>query len=161
MKRGFLLLLMAIAACVSTAALAHGNVGVYVGAPGPVYAAPPPIFYRNFWAPAYQAYPPPVVYQSPPLCMDSHRERMVGVDTAAVGIASGTTMVGKGAGNIIVMEMTTDNWRSPAPIVFSLFRRSEGRESVPSLTTFPRSATFLIRMLANDPRAPSSAGRLP
>jgi hypothetical protein len=67
MKRGFLLLLMAIAACVSTAALAHGNVGVYVGAPGPVYAAPPPIFYRNFWAPAYQAYPPPVVYQSPPV----------------------------------------------------------------------------------------------
>jgi hypothetical protein len=67
MKRGFLLLLMVIAACVSTAALAHGNVGVYVGAPGPVYAAPPPIFYRNFWAPAYQAYPPPVVYQSPPV----------------------------------------------------------------------------------------------
>jgi hypothetical protein len=67
MKCGFLLLLMAIAACVSTAALAHGTVGVYVGAPGPVYAAPPPIFYRNFWAPAYQAYPPPVVYQSPPV----------------------------------------------------------------------------------------------
>src|ERR1700726_4510961 len=69
MTRGFLLLLMSIAACVSTAALAHGNVGVYVGAPGPVYAAPPPIFYRNFWAPAYQAYPPPVVYQSPPRCV--------------------------------------------------------------------------------------------
>jgi hypothetical protein len=108
MKRGFLLLLMVIAACVSTAALAHGNVGVYVGAPGPVYAVPPPIFYRNFWAPAYQAYPPPVVYQPPPLCMDSHRERMVGVDTAAVGIASGTTMVGTGAGNIIVKGTMTD-----------------------------------------------------
>jgi hypothetical protein len=67
MKCGFLLLLMAIAACVSTAALAHGTVGLYVGAPGRVYAAPPPIFYRNFWAPAYQAYPPPVVYQSPPV----------------------------------------------------------------------------------------------
>jgi hypothetical protein len=54
--------------------------------------------------------------------MDRRPERMVGVDTAAVGIAGGTTMVSKGAGNIIVMEMTTDNWRSAAPIVFSLFR---------------------------------------
>jgi hypothetical protein len=56
----------------------------------------------------------------PPLCMDSHPERMVGVDTVAVGIASGTTTVGKGAANIIVMEMTTDNWR-PLRRLFSVY----------------------------------------
>ena len=108
MKRGFLLLLMVIAACVSTAALAHGNVGVYVGAPGPIYAAPPPIFYRNFWARLIKRTLRRWSTSRPPLCMDSHRERMVGVDTAAVGIASGTTMVGTGAGNIIVKGTMTD-----------------------------------------------------
>jgi hypothetical protein len=42
------------AASVSTAALARVNVGVYVGTPGPVYAAPP----------VYA--PPPVVYAPQP-----------------------------------------------------------------------------------------------
>jgi hypothetical protein len=88
-----------------------GNVGVYLGAPGPVYAAPPPMFYRNFWAPAYQSYPSPVVYQSPSLFMVRHPEPTVmGVDTAAATgtIASGTSMVGKGAGNVVVTGTTTD-----------------------------------------------------
>ena len=67
MKRAFSLLLAAVAAtCASTTASAYGNVGVYFGAQGPVYAAPPPIFYRPFWPPVYQPYPPPVVYQAYP-----------------------------------------------------------------------------------------------
>jgi hypothetical protein len=40
----------------STAALAHADIGVYLGVPGPVYAAPPVV---------YEA-PPPVVYAAPP-----------------------------------------------------------------------------------------------
>jgi hypothetical protein len=40
--------------CVSTAASAHADIGVYLGVPGPVYAAP-----------VYEA-PPPVVYAAPP-----------------------------------------------------------------------------------------------
>jgi hypothetical protein len=56
---------------------------------------------------------------APPLCMDRHPERMGGVDTAAVGtIASGTTMVGKGAGKIVVRGTITENWRSLAPVDF-------------------------------------------
>lgn len=46
------------AACVSTAAFARVNVGVYVGTPGPVYAAPPVVY-----APPP---PPPVVYAPQP-----------------------------------------------------------------------------------------------
>jgi hypothetical protein len=51
--------------------------------------------------------------------MDRHPERMGGVDTTAVGtIASGTTMVGKGAGKIVVRGTITENWRSLAPVDF-------------------------------------------
>lgn len=46
------------AACVSTAALARVNVGVFVGTPAPVYAAPPVVY-----APPP---PPPVVYAPQP-----------------------------------------------------------------------------------------------
>jgi hypothetical protein len=64
MKRMFSLLVLAAAVCASSVADAHGNDGVYGGAPGYVYAAPPPIFYRSYWPPAnYQ--PPPVVYAPP------------------------------------------------------------------------------------------------
>jgi len=75
---------------------------------------------RKLLGPGLSGVPPPVVYQSPPLCMNSHPERMVGVDTgAAIGtIASGTTMVGTGAGNIIVKATITENWRSLAPVDF-------------------------------------------
>ncbi|MBN3752549.1 hypothetical protein G3N95_06325 [Paraburkholderia sp. Tr-20389] len=45
------------AACMSTAASAQVGVGVYLGAPAPVYA-PPPVVY---------APPPPVVYAPPPV----------------------------------------------------------------------------------------------
>src|SRR5258708_28071879 len=67
MKRAFSLLLVAVAAtCASTTASAHASVGVYFG--GPVYAAPPPVYYQPYAPPViYQSYPPPVVYQPPPV----------------------------------------------------------------------------------------------
>src|SRR5258708_16275128 len=50
----------------SHTASAHASVGVFFG--GPVYAAPPPVYYQPYAPPViYQSYPPPVVYQSPPV----------------------------------------------------------------------------------------------
>lgn len=45
------------AACASGAALAHADIGVYLGVPGPVYVAPPPVVYEA----------PPVVYSPAPV----------------------------------------------------------------------------------------------
>ena len=69
MKRAITSLLLGIAAaCACNAVLAHANVGVYLGVPGPVYAAPPPVVYQPYRPPVvYQLYPPPVVYQAPPV----------------------------------------------------------------------------------------------
>jgi hypothetical protein len=59
MKRITLFLTVGIsAACASSAAFAHADIGIYLGVPGPVYAAPPPVM--------YEAPPPPVVYEAPP-----------------------------------------------------------------------------------------------
>jgi hypothetical protein len=56
MKQSLLTLVIACtAACGSGAALAHTDVGIYLGVPGPVYAPPPPVIYQ----------PPPVIYQQP------------------------------------------------------------------------------------------------
>lgn len=53
MKRASLFLAVSLfTACASTAALAHADIGVYLGVPGPVYVAPPPVVYES----------PPVVY---------------------------------------------------------------------------------------------------
>jgi len=55
----------------------------------------------------------PVVYEQPPGAYGW------GGYGAAIGtIASGTTMVGTGAGNIIVKATITENWRSLAPVDF-------------------------------------------
>ncbi|MEX3935862.1 hypothetical protein AB4Y32_29405 [Paraburkholderia phymatum] len=54
-----------IAACSSTAALAHVDVGVTFGIPAPVYVEPPPVVYQAPPPVVYQA-PPPVVYEAPP-----------------------------------------------------------------------------------------------
>jgi hypothetical protein len=57
MKRALVLSALGIsAACVSGAALAHVDVGVFLGVPGPVYVAPPPVVYQT----------PPVVYAPVP-----------------------------------------------------------------------------------------------
>jgi len=48
--------------CVSSAAFAHADIGVYLGVPGPVYAAP---VYQEAPPVVYEA-PPPVVYQAAP-----------------------------------------------------------------------------------------------
>lgn len=45
------------AACLSASAFAHADIGVYLGVPGPVIEAPPPVYYEP---------PPPVVYQPAP-----------------------------------------------------------------------------------------------
>jgi hypothetical protein len=53
MKRAFLFLAVSLStACASTAALAHADIGVYLGVPGPLYVAPPQVVYES----------PPVVY---------------------------------------------------------------------------------------------------
>jgi hypothetical protein len=55
MKRVMLFLAVGIsAACASSAALAHADIGVYLGVPAPVYVAPPPVVYEA----------PPVVYEA-------------------------------------------------------------------------------------------------
>ncbi|MGE8162916.1 hypothetical protein ACQKRQ_22470 [Paraburkholderia sp. NPDC080076] len=58
MKRVLVLTALGVSlGCASSSALAHADIGVFLGVPGPVYAAPPPVVYQ----------PPPVVYQSPPV----------------------------------------------------------------------------------------------
>ncbi|WP_244814203.1 hypothetical protein [Caballeronia sp. Lep1P3] len=58
MRRATLFLAVGIsAACVSSAAFAHADIGVFLGVPGSVYAAPPVV---------YEA-PPPVVYAPAPV----------------------------------------------------------------------------------------------
>ncbi|MGH8778030.1 hypothetical protein [Paraburkholderia sp.] len=58
MKRATLFLAAGIsAACASSAALAHADIGIFLGAPGPVYVQPPPVVYEA---------PPPVIYAPPP-----------------------------------------------------------------------------------------------
>jgi len=55
-KRAMVFAALGLAAmCVSTAASAYVDVGVYLGAPAPVYAAPAVVYA-----------PPPVVYAPPP-----------------------------------------------------------------------------------------------
>ncbi|MFM0377854.1 hypothetical protein PQQ72_12680 [Paraburkholderia strydomiana] len=59
MKRGTLFLAVGLsAACASSAALAHADIGVFLGVPGPVYVAPPPVVYEAR---------PPVVYAPAPV----------------------------------------------------------------------------------------------
>jgi hypothetical protein len=59
MRRATLFLAVGIsAACASSAALAHADIGVFLGVPGPVYAAPPRVVYEA---------PPPVVYAPAPV----------------------------------------------------------------------------------------------
>ncbi|MEC5408021.1 hypothetical protein VOM14_20920 [Paraburkholderia sp. MPAMCS5] len=58
MKRATLLIAVGLsAACVSSAAFAHADIGVFLGVPGPMYVAPPPVVYepppRVVYAPAY------------------------------------------------------------------------------------------------------------
>ncbi|MFM0124521.1 hypothetical protein P0D73_37540 [Paraburkholderia sp. RL18-101-BIB-B] len=58
MKRVLVLTALGVSlGCASSSALAHADIGVFLGVPGPVYAAPPSVVYQ----------PPPVVYQSPPV----------------------------------------------------------------------------------------------
>jgi len=58
MKRAALLFVTGLcAACASSAALAHVDVGLYLGAPAPVYVEQPPVVYQA---------PPPVVYAPAP-----------------------------------------------------------------------------------------------
>ncbi|WP_179402988.1 hypothetical protein [Burkholderia guangdongensis] len=52
------------AACVSASAFAHADVGVFLGIPGPVIEAPPPVYYAPP-PPVYYAPPAPVYYGSP------------------------------------------------------------------------------------------------
>src|SRR5258706_16348853 len=69
MKRAISSLLVAVTAtCASATVSAHANVGVYLGIPGPIYGAPPPVIYQPYYPPPviYQSYPPPVIYQSYP-----------------------------------------------------------------------------------------------
>lgn len=48
MKRATLFLAVGLsAACASSAALAHADIGVFLGVPGPVYVAPPPVVCRT------------------------------------------------------------------------------------------------------------------
>jgi hypothetical protein len=57
MKCTFILWIAGVsAACASSAALAHVDLGVYLGTPGPVYVAPPPEVYEA----------PPVAYVPAP-----------------------------------------------------------------------------------------------
>ena len=65
MKRITLFLTVGIsAAFASSAAFAHADIGVFLGVPGPVYAAPPPVVYEA---------PPPVVYAPAPVYRYGYR----------------------------------------------------------------------------------------
>lgn len=59
MKRAFSLGITGVLiACASSAAMAHVDVGVYLGAPAPVYVEPPPVVYQEA---------PPVIYAPAPV----------------------------------------------------------------------------------------------
>ncbi len=59
MKRATLLFAVGLgAACASSAALAHVDVGVFLGVPAPLYVEQPPVVYQA---------PPPVVYAPAPV----------------------------------------------------------------------------------------------
>ncbi len=59
MKRATLLFAVGLcAACASRAALAHVDVGVFLGVPAPLYVEQPPVVYQA---------PPPVVYAPAPV----------------------------------------------------------------------------------------------
>ncbi len=65
MKRATLFLAVGLsAACASSAALAHADIGVFLAVPGPVYVAPPPVVYEA----------PPVVYAPAPVYGYGYRD---------------------------------------------------------------------------------------
>jgi len=55
MKRILLSAALGVAGvCASAGAFAHTDVGVYFGVPGPVYEAPPPVYYGPYYGDGYR-----------------------------------------------------------------------------------------------------------
>ena len=83
-------------ACASSAALAHAEIGVFVGVPGPVYVAPPPVVYEA---------PPPEVYAPAPVYGYGYRTKGI-TATSAGGMTTAATVDGN---TIVTVTMATDS----------------------------------------------------
>jgi hypothetical protein len=126
MKRAITSLLLGIAAaCACNAVLAHANVGVYLGVPGPVYAAPPPV--------VYQPYPPPVDRRQAPTGMAmatviGATTGTIAVGVKMIGIEVGTTITAVG---MTAVGTTTDRPRHGRNTPRPSYLTTNGAQALP------------------------------